>query len=262
MRPPTAASMMSRRLLLAIHDVGPRFESAIDRLRDHLGQHAALEKVALLVVPDHWGEAPITAGGKFATRLRSWAAAGSEIFVHGWQHRDTQVHRTWLARFRASHMTAGEGEFLGLDYHAARALMERGRDLIEDITGRPVAGFIAPAWLYGGQATRALADCGFAIAEDHTKVWQPVSGQVLARGPVITWASRSPARVASSLLAARVLTPLLRHARVARVGVHPGDTAVPAIMMSIDRTVASLAETHCPARYADLVSKELASYAS
>ena len=93
---------------------------------------------------------------------------------------------------------------------------------------------------------------GFALAEDHWKVWRPGSDEVLCRGPVITWASRSPARIASSLLAARALPAILSAAPVVRVGVHPGDAGVPALMASIDRTVARLSRSREAARYAAL----------
>ncbi len=241
-----------RLLLLSIHDVGPRSESAVDRLRDHLGRYAPTDGMALLVVPNHWGEAPIRPGAPFAGRLRRWAESGADIFVHGWFHRDTSQHHTIGSRLKSRHMTAGEGEFLGLDRARASALMRDGRDLLEDVTGKAVAGFIAPAWLYGPGALDALVDCDFDLAEDHWKVWQPASRQVFAKGPVLTWASRSPARIASSLLAARLLPPLLSRMDVARIGVHPGDTAVPAIMASIDRSVAQLASSHHIGRYRDL----------
>ncbi len=238
-------------LLASIHDVSPKFEGAVDALADRLAGHLGGLRLAMLVVPDHWGEAKIGAGTPFATRLRAWADAGIEMFVHGWFHRDTSEHKgadAWKAR----HMTAGEGEFLGLDRARASALMRDGRDLLEDVTGKAVAGFIAPAWLYGPGALDALVDCDFDLAEDHWKVWQPASRQVFAKGPVLTWASRSPARIASSLLAARLLPPLLSRMDVARIGVHPGDTAVPAIMASIDRSVAQLASSHHIGRYRDL----------
>lgn len=241
------------RLLLSIHDVGPRSEDAVDRLRDQLSRHAPENRIALLVVPNHWGEAPITSGTAFAGRLRKWADEGSEIFLHGWFHRDTSMHRAGAARFKARHMTAGEGEFLGLDRDTARSLMHDGKGLLEDIIGQPVAGFIAPAWLYGPGALDALADCGFTLAEDHWKVWRPTTGQVLARSPVMTWASRSPGRIVSSLLAARLLPPILRRMAVARIGVHPGDAAVPALTDSIDRVLARLTVSHRPGRYRDLL---------
>lgn len=257
-----AAPRDSRRLLLSIHDVSPRFEGAVDRLRNHLSSHAPPENLALLVVPDHWGDAPIVAGSAFAARLRNWAEQGAEIFLHGWFHRDSAPHESLLARSKARHLTAGEGEFLDLARTDAADLMSRGQRLLEDITGKTVAGFIAPAWLYGPGALAALTDCGFALAEDHWKLWQPVTGRVLARSPVLTWASRSRTRIASSLVAARVLPPMLRAAPVARVGVHPGDVAVPAIMASIDHAVARLCRTHRAARYADLIPAESSSCVS
>lgn len=241
-------------LLVSIHDVGPRSEREVDLLLGQVTRHVPLSALAMLVVPNHMGRHPLIPGSPFATRLRDWADLGVSLFAHGWFHRDDSVHVGVAARLRARHMTAGEGEFLGLDGdHAARRMAD-ARALIEQISGRPVAGFIAPAWLYGAPARTALAQAGFALAEDHMTIWHPPSGRVIARSPVISWASRSRARIAASLLAARLLTPLLAHAAVARVAVHPGDAHVPALRASIDRTLARLTRTHAPARYDALLA--------
>jgi predicted deacetylase len=246
------ARAVDDRLLLSIHDVGPRFEAEVDRLRDFLLPHAAADRITLLVVPDHWGEAPIRSGSGFARRLHSWAATGADIFVHGWFHRDHADHATKVARFKARHMTAGEGEFLGLDRRAATVRMRDGRALLEDIIGRAVTGFVAPAWLYGDGAMAALADAGFRMAEDHWKVWNPQTGQILSRSPVLTWASRSRTRIFTSRVAGAALPALLRRMPVARVGVHPGDVGMPALLGSIDKAVGRLAASHRPSRYSDL----------
>lgn len=235
-----------KRLLASIHDVSPRFEREVDLLLAHLHPHVG-ERLAMLVVPDHWGEAPLTPA--FKARLRDWSDRGIEMFVHGWFHRDTAAH-AGAAAFKARHMTAGEGEFLGLDHAEALARMRRGKALVEDTIGRAAAGFIAPAWLYSDHARRALADAGFALAEDHARVWRP-DGKVIARGPVVTWASRSRPRQLSSLAAAAALRVALQPARTVRVAVHPGDTRVPALMRSITRTLDAF-RNHAPAAYADL----------
>ena len=206
----------------------------------------------MLVVPDHWGEAPIRAGTPFAAKLRRWAEAGNEIFLHGWFHKDVADHQGALAGFKARHMTAGEGEFLGLPREEAVRRMTEGRALVQDITGTPIAGFIAPAWLYGDGARAALSDTGMRLAEDHMKVWSPSSGAILCRGPVITWASRSRGRIASSLAAAAALRHASPFMRVMRVGVHPGDVTVPALIASIDLTMQRLAQACRPARYGEL----------
>jgi predicted deacetylase len=241
-------------MLASIHDVSPKFEGAVDALADRLAGHLGGLRLAMLVVPDHWGEAPISAGTPFAARLRAWADAGVEMFVHGWFHRDTAEHRGADA-WRAKHMTAGEGEFLGLDATEALSRMTRGKALVEDIIGRPAAGFIAPAWLYSDAARAALGEAGFALAEDHSRVWAPTRGdEVVARGPVITWASRTRNRQLSSLAAAAALRLVLRPARVVRIAVHPGDNGVPQLLDSIDRTFTALGHGRTPGRYADLIA--------
>ena len=253
----------ARSLLLSIHDVSPRSEDAVLRLRELVERSGGERSLALLVVPNHWGEAPIRAGSPFAARLRNWAEQGDEIFLHGWFHRDAAAHARPADRWRARWLTAGEGEFLGLSQAEASRLMRDGRSLLEDLTGRPVAGFVAPAWLYGSGARAALAELGFPLAEDHLRVWHPPSGAVLARGPVITWATRSRARQASSLAWAALARRVLGASAAVRIGVHPGDIESAPVRASIAATVAHFAARRSQARYADLLidlpqSRELA----
>ena len=246
--------MTERILLASIHDVSPRFESEVDRLTDLLGMHVG-DRIAMLVVPDHWGEAPIVAGSPFASRLRGWADAGAEIFLHGYFHRDEQRHARTGDRFRAQFMTAGEGEFLGLSRDEATARISKGRALIEGVTGRPIAGFVAPAWLYGDGALDALGDCSITIAEDHWRVWSPIDGRRLARGPVITWASRTRSRLLSSLAAAAALRRL--PLATLRIGVHPPDCHRPLLVRSIDKTLRIAAASRRAARYSDLLASRI-----
>lgn len=243
-------------LLLSIHDVSPRNEHAVIRLREMFEARHEVRSMALLVVPDFWGDAPIRSGTRFAERLRACAENGDEIFLHGWFHRDSGHHARIVDRLLARWMTAGEGEFLNLAYDEAHRRMSDGRKLLEDITGRPLAGFIAPAWLYGKGAKAALADLDFPMAEDHMRVWQPASGAVLARGPVITWASRSRARIASSLAWAALAPRALAALPTVRIGVHPGDVGVPEIRRSIATTVAHFAARRRISRYRDLLVAE------
>jgi hypothetical protein len=236
-------------LLTSIHDVSPRFESEVDRLLDQLRPHVG-ERLAMLVVPNHWSQAPIVAGSQFATRLRGWSDSGIEMFLHGYFHKDDAEHRG-LDRLRATHMTAREGEFLGLTRDEAVRRISDGRSLLEAIIGKPITGFVAPAWLYGSGAHQALFDSSIRLAEDHWRVWSPETGRTLARGPVITWASRTAFRLRSSLIAAAVL----RHAPidVLRIGVHPPDCRSPQLMRSIGKTLSLAAIDRKPAAYSDLL---------
>lgn len=232
----------NRRLLLAsIHDVGPRSESQVDQLSDVLTNALGCSRFAMLVVPDHWGNHPIRPGTPFASRLRAWSDSGIEMFVHGWYHKDVARHRG-MSGIKAKYMTASEGEFLGLSYTEAARRMRDGRALVEDIIGREVSGFIAPAWLYGPGTKRALRESSFATAEDHMKVWVPQTNKVLARGPVITWASRSAIRTGSSLAFAGLARQILQPLQTVRVAVHPGDVGKGTILSSIKRTLRTLAK--------------------
>jgi predicted deacetylase len=235
-------------LLSSIHDVSPRFEQQVDDLAALIQRATGSTRFAMLVVPDHWDSAPIARDPAFQRRLRSWADAGIEMFLHGWRHRDESP-----TGFKARHLTAGEGEFLHLDRAEAERRLVYGRKLLEDAIGRPVTGFVAPAWLYGPGAHEALRNLGFALAEDHFRVWRPADRAVLARGPVISWASRSQARIASSLLFASLARIALKPQRVVRVALHPGDAGVPSLLTSIDRTLRRFTRTHRPAGYAELV---------
>ncbi|MES2492051.1 MAG: polysaccharide deacetylase family protein [Pseudomonadota bacterium] len=245
---------MNKLLLASIHDVGPRFESEVDRLADLLGGVLHGPKFAMLVVPDHWGLAPLGSAAAFRARLRGWADQGIEMFVHGWFHKDLSQHQGGLAGLKARHMTAGEGEFLGLTEAEAARRMADGKALIEDATGRPAAGFIAPAWLYGPGAMAALQRSGLPLAEDHMRVWHAATGQTLASGPVITWASRSRPRQLSSLAVAALARSFFHGLEVTRIAVHPGDTGVPALLDSIERTVRRFARQRRAGHYGELLA--------
>lgn len=239
-------------LLASIHDVSPRFEGEVERLVDLLHHHVG-DRMAMLVVPNHWGNAPLVAGSAFASKLRSWADRGIEMFLHGYFHRDDARHVGGVNRLKARFMTANEGEFMALSREDAGERIAGGRKLVEDVIGRPITGFIAPAWLYGPGALAAIADAGMPLAEDHLRVWSPASGAQLAHGPVITWASRTKMRLASSLAAAAALrrfSPM-----VLRIGVHPPDVRHPALVRSIEKTFTVAARKRRPGRYADLLSE-------
>ena len=243
-----------RLLLTSIHDVGPGFQGEIEDLATLIEKRLGGPKFAMLVVPDHWGENPLRGNREFGRRLHNWSSAGIEMFVHGWFHKDEAVHKG-LTAVKARVMTASEGEFLPLAQAEAARRMEDGRKLIEDIIGRQVAGFVAPAWLYGPGAKSALQQTDFSLAEDHLRVWIPQTGEVVARGPVVTWASRSKLRTASSLTFAAIARTALQPLRTVRVAVHPGDVTKPEILASIDKTLAAFAAKRVPARYADLLNQ-------
>jgi hypothetical protein len=174
------------------------------------------------------------------------------MFLHGYFHRDQSRPRGPADKLRARFMTASEGEFLSLSREQSESRIHEGRSLLEDVIGRRIDGFVAPAWLYSEGARAALEHCAIPIAEDHVRVWSPATRAELAHGPVITWASRTRLRLASSLLAAGAL----RHApiKILRIGVHPPDCGHLALVGSIRKTFRTAARNRRVAAYSDLLA--------
>jgi hypothetical protein len=86
----------------------------------------------------------------------------------------------------------------------------------------------------------ALAQAGFALAEDHMRVWRPA-----LRGSAGARAGGYLGAFARAQLSSRFFAGLARvglHGLdVARVAVHPGDVTVPELLASIRATYASFA---------------------
>jgi len=202
--------------------------------------------------------------------LYDFLIEGSVLFGHG-AYRATLLHAPGSEPIRlyavrgdilastGRQVVRYEGSVAAENFYIAGkpVQMRAGRDMVEQAIGRSVAGFIAPAWLYGPGAHAALKACDFALAEDHFRVWQPRTVEIVARGPVVTWASRSPARTASSLAVAAVARTMPDWMPTMRVAVHPGDVTKESLLTSIDRTLRTLAERRTVSRYADLVAEQV-----
>ena len=241
---------MTRRLLVTLHDVSPHHSEAVRAIMDDLAGLIGPGRCGLLLVPDFHRVARLDRDAGFVRAISRWAEAGSEVFLHGYYHLDSAHHSDPAAALKARHLTAGEGEFLGLAYSEAARRLREGLQLVEQVAARPVSGFIAPAWLYGPQALAAIADMGFACVEDHFRVWHPATGQVFERGPVITYATRSRIRALSSLAFSRFAKFALARQRTVRLAIHPSDRASAPVYREMLRRIAQFSRTHVPAGYA------------
>ena len=102
--------------------------------------------------------------------VRSIAAAGHEVALHGWRH------------VPLTELTPDE---LALD-------VRRGRALLEEITGEPVVGFRAPTLSLTATttwATEVLADAGFSYSSSVLPTANPLYGYPGAPGDPFLWPS-------------------------------------------------------------------------
>jgi len=249
-----AAPGIAKRILVSVHDVTPKHFVQLGRIDDFLRDLGLAGCYSMLVVPDYWHRWPLHDHPEFQRWLRSRADEGVEMILHGYHHLDESSHTRAITRWKAGHFTAGEGEFLGLGQAEAAERLLLGRNEIERIVGKPVEGFIAPAWLCGDAAGRALGETEFLYTEDHWRVWCPRTGETLARSPVVSYASRSRARIASSLLWSAIAPVALAPARVVRLAIHPNDFAEERLIRSIQRALHGFLGVRRPCLYRDLIA--------
>jgi uncharacterized protein len=203
---------------VSIHDVSPRFAADVDVALELCAARGI--RPALLVVPNFHEAAPLLDDPGFCARLRDLQARGHEVFLHGFFHLSPGGPRTLRSFFRQRIVSANEAEFSAVTEDEARARLDRGARVL-DAAGLRSDGFIAPAWSMPRWLVPELARRGVHFTEDHTRIYDPAGGRSRA-SVVLNWASRSPARLASTVVycrlakGARALVP-------ARVAIHPGD---------------------------------------
>ena len=144
-------SAPQRALCVVLHDVAPPTWPACRWMLDTLAQ-AGDFPVTLLAVPQYHG-APRSRA--FERWLVERAERGDEIALHGFDHVDGGRPHGLIDRLRRCVLTRGEGEFADLDFDTATQRIEAGTEWLRELELEP-AGFIAPAWLLGPEAWRAL----------------------------------------------------------------------------------------------------------
>jgi len=226
---------------VSIHDVSP---FASDEVEAALALcHAAGARPSLLVVPNFHGESPLLDDPPFCARLRSLQADGHEIYLHGLSHQSA-AHYTGGARgarrvidaagwlFAQRVVSGGEAEMRDVTLDEGRARIEEGEAVLAR-AGLRVEGFVAPAWSMPRWLLPLLAERAYRYTEDHLRVYDPAGGQSQP-SVVLNWASRTPARLLSTVAWCRAA----KYARAlvpARIAIHPGDMRWLVLRREIER---------------------------
>lgn len=211
--------MAERTLMLVLHDVAPEtwpdyraFVEAVDALGS--------VPVTWLVVPDFHRRNPLDAHPGFCKLLESRLARGDELVLHGCYHVDDALAPRspvdWLRRRVLTH----EGEFLALDEGQADERLRFGMALFAR-HGWPLHGFVAPAWLLGEGARRALAGSGLSYTSGPGHFYR-LPGFHPIPAPGLVWSAGSAWRRGLSWLFCEQLRHRHRHGPL-RLGLHPVD---------------------------------------
>jgi predicted deacetylase len=209
---------------VSIHDVSPVWSAEVE---DALGLCAEVGACpALLVVPNHHGHAPLLANERFCRRLRDLQDLGHEIYLHGLLHQAATRPDTSTLRLRVRWgldqrvLSAGEAELAALAKPEGHVVVVEGERILRE-AGLRVQGYVAPAWAMPGWLLPVLAERGFRYTEDHLRVYDPAAGRSRA-SMVLNWASRSPARVLSTIAWCRGVR-WTRAFVPTRIAIHPAD---------------------------------------
>jgi predicted deacetylase len=221
-------------LLVTIHDVTPALALRVEALWRLCESRGVVP--GLLVVPDWHGTAAMESEAGFGAWLRARASDGAEIFLHGERHDEVGLPRGFADGLRAFGRTNREGEFLTLDYEAARERIDRGVARLRAMGLDPV-GFVPPAWLAKPETHAAVRDAGLLVSEDDGAVYLHAAARtpLALPSPVVRWSGRGAVRAYGSVLFERMRWWYQRREPVVRIALHPGDLAHPATAASIQR---------------------------
>lgn len=163
-----AAPAGKRALCVSIHDVAPATWSDCLRLLDAVRAVADIP-LTWLVVPRFHDSA--VQSGPCEAMLGSLLAQGHELALHGYTHLDPAPTGLSLRDYLLRHVyTQREGEFAAIGAAEARCRIQLGLDWFNERGWHP-SGFVAPAWLLGREAWRALAGYPFAYTTTYRRFY-------------------------------------------------------------------------------------------
>lgn len=208
-------------MVVSIHDVSPLTVRTTEWILADL-KKAGCATTSLLVIPDHHGKGRISADAAFSKWLGERVSEGHEAVLHGWCHlREKRSADGFFKKLVTQSYTAGEGEFFDLTESEARQSLEAGISEFHSC-GFRATGFIAPAWLLGADAERAVRALGFEYTTRIATVGDFKMGRV-HHARSLVWSVRAAWRRACSLAWNRLLATALRDAPLLRIGIHPPD---------------------------------------
>lgn len=245
-------------LVVSLHDVSPLTFSRCRRIVAEL-EGLGVERMSLLVIPDHHGRGHVRTDAALCEWLRECAAKGHEIVTHGYFHqRPQRAHESAVQRLITRTYTAGEGEFFDLSRERAAELAGQGRADLREL-GLDPRGFIAPAWLLGAEAEGALRDLGYAYTTRLRTIHDLQNG-TMQTSQSLCWSVRAAWRRLVSLAWNAGLYHRLLDLPLVRVAVHPVDVEHPKIWAQIRSVVSAALQTRTPRTYLDALTAHAATF--
>jgi predicted deacetylase len=180
---------------------------------------------------------------------------GHEIVIHGYFHERPPLKRESLRdKLLTRFYTRNEGEFYDLNYEEALRRITTARDEFR-AQGLKPRGFIAPAWLLGDEAERAVCDAQMEYTTRLRSVCDLRSGNVfLAR--TLVYSVHNAWRRALSRSWNAALFRLLKNKTLLRLSIHPCDFSQRAIWTQILEFIAATKTARTATTYQDWIAEQ------
>jgi uncharacterized protein len=239
-------------LIVDLHDVSPLTQERSDAILRELGD-LGVNETSLLVIPNHHHRAPIAEDAGFQRWLGRWVNHGHEPVLHGFFHlRPSKENDSWITRFSTRVYTAGEGEFFDLELNVALERLESGLRQLAFLDSE-VEGFVAPAWLLGSEARKAVEQSGFKYTTTVNGI--AVFGENFVSSRSLVWSTRKRWRQLASVGWNAVLASVLANKDPIRIAIHPPDYEVSEVWRQIKSTIVRLLQSREPVSYISYVRK-------
>ena len=240
-----------RWLVVSFHDLAPHTQRPGQELLLQLAS-LGVPRTSLLVVPRWHGVESIDDRPYFLHWLRSLAAAGHEICLHGLTHQADTLSRGLVRGFMGRVYTAGEGEFYAIERERAESKVREGEEILAT-AGCPARGFVAPAWLLSPEGREVLRRLGFAytVTLRHLELLQE-DRRILA--PTVAFSTRSLWRRMISPTSAKLRFAASRQAPILRISVHPEDLYEPGVRRALVAILREALSDRTPVTYGELAA--------
>ncbi len=251
---------MTKSLVVSLHDVSPHTRAACTEILGALAGRGVAH-CSLLVIPDHHHRGPMLDDAAFGVWLRTQAAAGHEVVIHGYHHqRARRAGESVGAKFTTRLYTADEGEFYDLDRATARELVAKARAEFQQLSLAPT-GFIAPAWLLSREAEDALRDLRIEYTTRLGSVLDLQSGRTFASQSLV-WSVRSGWRRWVSLRWNAFLFHRLASNPLLRISIHPVDLQHATIWQQVRELVTRALADREPLTYEAWLTRQRSAHSS
>src|SRR5262249_49312341 len=241
-------------LVVSLHDVAPPTQQIATKIISELGRHG-LRVCSILVVPDYHHQGLFARHREFVTWLRGLEEDGHEIVIHGYFHqRPPHTKESLRDKLLTKFYTQNEGEFYDLNYEEALRRITKARDEFR-AQGLKPRGFIAPAWLLGGEAERAVCDAQLEYTTRLRSVCDLRSGNVFPARTLV-YSVHNAWRCALSRSWNAALFHLSKTKTLLRISIHPRDYSKRVIWKQILNFIAATRSARTATTYQDWIAEQ------